>query len=92
MPLSNRLGMMEGIRAARRIADALLALGLVGWFGAFACNLWLSKLAGPGAEFPLAELQGVALDSEGRIYCGAMAHARVQVYDRAGCFLRGMVR
>ena len=38
-------------------------------------------------ELPLGELSGIAIDSEGNIYCGLMSYSRVQVYDTEGEFL-----
>lgn len=40
-------------------------------------------------EFPLARLGGIAIDDQGRVYCGIRAYSRVQVYDANGRFLRG---
>ena len=41
-------------------------------------------------EFPFASsLEGIAVDSEGRVYCGSPLYSRVQVYDRHGEFLSG---
>ena len=81
--------MTEGTKMLRRLAAVLLVLGLIGWFGAFLCCFWLSRVAPADVEFPLAELKAVALDSRGRIYCATMAYARVQVYDQVGRFQRG---
>ena len=40
-------------------------------------------------EFPLGDLEGIAVDSEGNIYCGVQFYSRVQVYDPEGKFLYG---
>jgi hypothetical protein len=36
---------------------------------------------------PLGDLNGVAVDSSGNVYCGAQFYSRVQKYDRDGHFL-----
>ena len=38
-------------------------------------------------ELPLGDLSGIAVDSEGHIYCGLQFFSRVQVYDADGKFL-----
>lgn len=40
-------------------------------------------------ELPLGDLEGIAVDSEGNVYCGAQFYSRVQVYDAEGKFLYG---
>ncbi len=72
----------------RRGGGVFFLLGAVGWFG--------GALFGGGLlsvpvhfEVPLGELEGIAVDSKGRVYCGASFYGRVQVYDREGRFLRG---
>ena len=40
-------------------------------------------------ELPLGDLEGIAVDSEGNIYCGAQFYSRIQVYDAEGKFLYG---
>ena len=70
------------------IANTILAIGAVGWFGGFLLAIrpgiiptWL--------ELPLGDLQSVAVDSNGRIYCGLGSYGRVQVYTYRGEFERG---
>ena len=41
-------------------------------------------------ELPLGDLQGIAVDSEGHIYCGLQFFSRVQAYDAEGEFLYGV--
>jgi len=43
----------------------------------------------PETQLPLGDLHCIALDSQGRIYCGLGFYSRVQVYDSQGRFLRG---
>ena len=42
-----------------------------------------------GFELPLGDLQGIAVDSDGNIYCGVQYYSRVQVYDSEGNYIRG---
>ena len=39
-------------------------------------------------EFPLGDVDGIALDADGRIYLAVPVYQRVQVYDNEGTFLR----
>ena len=41
-------------------------------------------------ELPLGDPHGLAVDEEGRIYCGLGAYGRVQVYGSTGSVLRGV--
>jgi hypothetical protein len=40
-------------------------------------------------ELPLGALEGIAVDSDGNIYCGVQFYHRVQVYDPKGNYIRG---
>jgi hypothetical protein len=42
-----------------------------------------------GFELPLGDLKGIAVDSDGNIYCGTQYYSRVQVYDSEGHYIRG---
>ncbi len=48
-----------------------------------------SHIVSSKLQLPLGELQAVAVDSEGRIYCASSFYKRLQVYDDQGNFLRG---
>lgn len=39
-------------------------------------------------EFPLSDVSNIAIDNEGRIYCGLNFYSRIQVYDSNGKFIR----
>ena len=41
-------------------------------------------------EMPLGQLSGLAVDSEGNIYCGSQFYNRIQVYNPNGHFLYGV--
>lgn len=73
----------------RIIGVLLLAVGSVGFlfdvlFG-FLPDSFQEVL--DSFELPLGDLRGIAVDSEGRIYCGLQFLDRVQVYDAQGQFL-----
>lgn len=40
-------------------------------------------------RFPLGNLEGIAVDNQGRIYCGSSFYSRLQAFDKNGDFLRG---
>ena len=71
-----------------RLATGLLLLGVVGWFAAPAYMLGLLPIPAT-VEVPQGELETIAVDPEGRIYCGGQFWQRVQVYDHDGNFLHG---
>lgn len=48
-----------------------------------------SHIVSSKLQLPLGELQAVAVDNEGRIYCASSFYKRLQVYDGQGNFLRG---
>ena len=64
-------------------------LGLIGWFGNIIAAQELPFWGAPSSELPLGDLRGIAVDSEGRIYCGLQSYERIQVYDASGSFIRG---
>ena len=41
-------------------------------------------------EMPLGQLRGLAVNSEGNIYCGSQFYERIQVYNLKGQFLYGI--
>ena len=61
----------------------MLILGCYGWFSGVFQAFW----AGRTVEMPLGDLQGVAVDSSGNVYCGAQFYRRVQKYDPDSQFL-----
>ncbi len=42
-------------------------------------------------QFPLHEINGVAVDSKGNLYYGTSQHSAIQVYDNHGVFLYGFL-
>ena len=75
-------------RWMRRLGIALTLCGAVGWFGAVLKCAGLFDLPG-NIEVPLGDLEGIAVDADGNIYCGTPFWQRVQVYDQEGSFIRG---
>jgi hypothetical protein len=72
----------------RIIGVLLLVVGLGGFLAApisFESDFFREVLG--SFELPLGELRGIAVDSEGHIYCGLQSYGRVQVYDAEGEFL-----
>ena len=61
--------------------------GIVGIVGFLSGFMFGSLEILDSFELPLGELAGIAVDSEGRIYCGLQYFSRVQVYDAEGEFL-----
>jgi hypothetical protein len=59
-------------------------IGLVGFLSGF---MFRSLQVLDLFELSMGDLQGIAVDSEGRIYCGLQYFSRVQVYDSEGEFL-----
>jgi len=48
-----------------------------------------STAPSPAIEMPLGGLSGIAVDSDGYIYCYLPSYNRIQQYDRHGRFVRG---
>ena len=70
----------------RTIMVLLLVLGGFGFLSGFppvGGRIWKDR----DDEAPLGQLEGVAVDSEGNIYCGVQFYGRVHKYDPAGRFL-----
>ena len=73
----------------RTIAALLVAIGCIGWFAGFAVVLGVVKIPA-WFELPFGALGGIAVDSDGNIYCGLQYYSRVQVYDSEGDYIRGI--
>ena len=71
------------------IGITLTVLGAYGWASAILSTMGKAFWISSTTEVPLGELTGIAVDNEGRIYCGAASYSRIQVYSRGGQFLRG---
>jgi hypothetical protein len=67
-----------------------LVIGAIGFFsGPLASGFGVSFDNLDSFEFPLGDLEGIAVDSEGNIYCGLQFYSRIQVYDAKGNFIYG---
>ena len=73
-----------------RILFLIMIIGIAGFVGGLLVQMRLYKVIPDSFEMPLGSLSGIAVDSEGKIYCGSQFYARVQVYDTEGKFLHGM--
>ena len=49
----------------------------------------LYKVIPDSFEMPHGDLKGIAVDSEGEIYCGVQFYNRIEVYNSKGKFLYG---
>ncbi len=67
-------------------ARLLTIIGFIGFVSGFIIP---SGLIPDSFEIPLGNLKGIAVDSEGNIYCGAQFYSRFQVYNAKGKFLYG---
>jgi hypothetical protein len=65
-------------------------IGIIGVVGGSIVPLGLCKIIPNSFEMPLGSLKGLAIDSDGNIYCGSEFYSRIQVYDKEGKFLRGI--
>lgn len=63
--------------------------GIIGFVSGFLVSFGVKKIIPDTFEMPLGDLKGIAVDSEGNIYCGAQFYSRVQVYNIEGKFLYG---
>lgn len=74
----------------RIIGVLFLVVGGVGFLASLVTSLFGSHLRILDSfEFPLGDLRGIAVDTEGNIYCGLRFYSRIQVYDAKGQFLYG---
>ena len=70
-------------------ACLLTISGLIGCLSGILMSYGLYKIIPDSFEIPLGELEGIAVNSEGNIYCGTKYYSRIQVYDIEGRFLYG---
>jgi hypothetical protein len=72
------------------IAHLFLVIGGIGFFAGFiAMGFGVSFENLYSFELPLGDLEGIAVDSEGNIYCGLQFYSRIQVYDAEGRYIYG---
>jgi hypothetical protein len=69
-----------------------LIFSVYGFFiflGGMWIEIYLYKLIPDSYKMPLGYIKGIAVDSEGNIFCGAPFFQRIQVYNKEGKFLFG---
>ena len=71
----------------RIVAVLFLVIGCIGFFAGPLTVLGFDFINLDSFELPLGDLEGIAVDSEGNIYCGLRFYSRVQVYDAQGKFI-----
>ena len=83
--------MNEKIRyVIRIIATLFLVIGFIGFLtGPITAGFGFRFRNLDSFELPLGDLRGIAVDSQGNIYCGLQFYSRIQVYNAEGKFLYG---
>lgn len=89
--------LLENVRLKMRIIAIIALSGLMcvwasGFISGFLCNIAGNngiQMVSSKVEFPLGELEGITIDTEGKIYCVASFYSRLQIYDHNGHFLIG---
>lgn len=71
------------------ITALFLSIGSIGFFAGAITGLGFDFRNLDSFELPLGHLEGIAVDSEGNIYCGLQFYSRIQVYDAEGKFIYG---
>ena len=78
------------IKIIALFACFLSIIGLIGFLSGFIVAFGrLYRIIPDSFEMPLGDLKGIAVDTEGNIYCGAQFYSRFQVYNAEGKFLYG---
>jgi hypothetical protein len=74
-------------KVAKWLSIALFCIGSTSWvFGFLYSQSILSDLR--NVEFPLGDLENIAVDSNGNMYCSLGFYSRIQVYNPQGEFQR----
>lgn len=69
-----------------------LMIGFLGFFSAFNSMDNADRIIERfDTQFPLHEINGIAVDSKGNLYYGTSQHSAIQVYDNQGVFLYGFL-
>lgn len=66
-------------------------IGFIGFLSGALLVMFDLHLKVPGSfEIPLGRLRGIAVDTQGNIYCGSQFYERIQIYNPNGEFLYGI--
>ena len=65
-------------------------LGAIGFTRGFYISMTTSTPGLTYSRLPLGDLEGIAVDDTGNIYCASPFYSRVQVYDIKGRFIYGL--
>jgi hypothetical protein len=67
----------------------LVLLGMTGFFAGGLSNLGVLRWVPNSVEFPLAQITGIDVGSDGNLFVASDFYDRIQVYDPKGDFIRG---
>ena len=68
------------------LAIILVFVGGFGFLRGFLTSIGTVKSEKTFERLPLGDLRGIAVDNDGRVYCGLQFYGRVQVYNNQGKF------
>jgi len=71
------------------VGVALIAYGMLGFFGAFLSATASLPWSSGDTAIPMGRVEGAVTDADGVIYCPSSPWGRIQVYDRDKRFIRG---
>ena len=84
MAQSNKVACCPLFKRVRMAGWMLLGWGLMTFGGIFLVSHWIPN----SIPLPLGQLESVAVDSKGHIFCASTFYSRIQVYSPQGEFLR----
>ena len=73
----------------KMIRNTLIILGCFGWIVGSLASRGILNFVSNAVEFPLGNLNGIAVDSSGNIYCGLRFYSRIHQYGPTGQFVAG---
>jgi hypothetical protein len=76
--------MLKKNKILKYVGRILMAIGFIGWFGSSAIDFCIPDYW----ELPLGYVRGLAVDNNGRIFCGLQSYSAIQVYDKNGNFIK----
>jgi hypothetical protein len=81
---------MKPLRYLSLFGVVLMIIGFSGFIGAGILCCLLGGSVPSWMELPMGEMGSIVVDRAGNIYCASSSYGRIQVFDRAGKFVRGM--